>query len=86
MKVLNSPIQLKSKKRNPVKGKKHFLPTVLESLAKKSDCKVDTLLNIVYVLSNYSRSKQNDLGNKSWGKIDFLISKYNYKFLFVKQF
>ncbi len=47
-----------------------------EMLNKKKDCRVDVSSRTIRVASLSSRS--NDLGNKSWGKIDFLVHYKGY--------
>lgn len=67
--------------------KKHTLEEVLKSLKKKRDCKVVDYT--IWVLSNevYNEKKMmdvpnpakvNDLGNGSWGKIDYLRKVHGY--------
>lgn len=49
---------------------------VLKSLSRKKDVMIkDRVITI-----NKSVSKKNDLGNKSYSKIDFLVKQCNYKY------
>lgn len=59
---------------------------VLKALRKKNDCKIDTNLKTIKVLTNDAKSKRNDLGNGSWGKIDFLVKVHKYKQYMVATF
>jgi len=52
--------------------------SVLRSLAKKHDCKVVTNLSEIQILTGNKQPKKNDLGNGSWGKIDYLINFMGY--------
>jgi hypothetical protein len=62
-------------------ARKHSVDEVLEALKKKKDCKVNSQEKIVSVLQNKTRGKVNDLGNKSWGKIDYLTKYCGYTLL-----
>ena len=66
--------------------KQHNLDEVLRSLGKKHDCKVDEKTSAISVLSKDSVLRKNDLGNGSWGKIDYLIHHLGYKLLKVSKF
>ena len=55
-------------------ARKHTVDEVLRALDRKHDCKV--VYNRVYILK--SKESFNDLGNKSWGKIDFLCNHNGY--------
>lgn len=67
---------------------------VLKSLSKKHDVKVippfmmgsKRTNGIVYVLNRYSSKLSNDLGNGSWGKIDYLVNHVGYYLAVVSQF
>jgi len=56
---------------------KHTETKVIKSLSKKHDCSVDPFKRQVIVVSH--PKKKSDLGNKSLGKIDFLVNHCNYK-------
>ena len=56
------------------KESKYTLDEVLASLAKKRDCKIDVNTHRIEVLNSHSERKQNDLGNGSQGKLDFLTN------------
>lgn len=63
---------------------------VLSKLRKKNDCLVrqEGQTKFVLVLNGQGKRQQklNDLGNGSWGKIDFLINHCGYKQRFVEEF
>ena len=69
---------------------KHSEENVLASLRKKNDVRIDPDKKIIFVLnglSNKARFKpQNDVGNKSWGKIDYLQKKKGYVLYRVAEF
>ena len=52
--------------------KNYTIDEVLRALNKKNDCLISETDKIVFILTG--KSKKNDLGNKSWGKIDFLVN------------
>ncbi len=62
--------------------KKHTLESALKSLSKKQDVRINT--NGIFVLKNEKKQKH-DLGNGSWGKIDFL-NKQGLRTIFVNEF
>jgi hypothetical protein len=62
-------------------ARKHSVDEVLEALKKKKDCKIDSQEKIISVLQNKTHGKTNDLGNKSWGKIDYLTKYCGYTLL-----
>lgn len=64
-------------------GKKHNLDEVVRSLANKRDVRVDTKLNVVEILHP---AQYQDLGNGSWGKIDYLVNHCRFTKLFVSEF
>jgi len=70
-------------------ARKHNEDEVLLQLRKKNDVRV-TQDGFVLVLNGKSTKgqfqKQNDLGNRSWGKIDFLVNHRGYKLLFTSEF
>jgi len=70
-------------KKEKLVGKKLTIEDAIRSLSKKNDCRVS--LGGVYILSKNSRDKKDDLGNSSWGKIDFL-RKQGLSTLFVDKF
>jgi len=59
-------------------ARKHNVDEVLKSLKRKHDVQINLGSNVVQVLSGKDprHPKQDDLGNSSWGKIDFLTN-YN---------
>lgn len=52
--------------------KQYQLDEVIRSLSKKHDVNIDTNLNTIEILTG--KDAKHDLGNKSWGKIDFLCN------------
>ena len=69
-------------------ARKHSLDEVLKSLGKKNDCRVDSTKKVVYTLNGKSKKQKclHDLGNKSWGKIDYLVNWCGYTHYFVAEF
>lgn len=67
---------------------KHDEQKVIAQLSKKHDVKIKS--NQILVLNGKSTKgifqPINDLGNKSWGKIDFLVNYCGYVQLFVPEF
>ena len=66
--------------------KNYSVDEVLKQLYRKHDVKIDSNQKIVRVLCNESRTKINDLGNNSWGKINFLVNYCGYYQFFVTEF
>ena len=66
--------------------KKHKLEEVLFRLRRKRDVRVNPGNKTVMVLNNKAKNKENDLGNGSWGKIDFLKNVEKYNVFFVSEF
>lgn len=64
-------------------GRKHNLDEVIRSLSKKRDIQIDTRKKVLEILNP---GKNQDLGNKSWGKIDYLVNYAGYIKLFVSEF
>lgn len=52
------------------KEKKHNIASAIQSLSRKNDCQVGQ--TSIMVLKNSSPLKKHDLGNGSWGRIDYL--------------
>lgn len=69
-------------------ARKHNEDEVLFQLRKKHDVRV-TQNKEVLVLNGKSNKgqfqPQNDLGNGSWGKIDFLVNHCGYRQMFVAE-
>lgn len=63
--------------------------SAIESLSKKNDVQL-SLNKEIHVLNGKSKKKQfkpqYDLGNGSWGKIDFLVNYCGYRQRFVAEF
>ena len=75
-------------------GRKHRLDEVLKELSRKNDVRVSG--TVVMVLSDKivdkesniidNPQKRNDLGNGSWGRIDYLVNHCGYGIVKVAQF
>lgn len=61
---------------------------VLRSLSQKRDVRVDPRKKEVQTLNGRGKQypKTNDLGNKSWGKIDYLVNYQEYRHYSVSEF
>ena len=57
---------------------------VIQSLRKKLDCKLEG--NTILVLSNQAKMKRHDLGNGSWGKINYLEKIHGYTVVITAKF
>lgn len=68
-----------------MKKSKYEVDRVIRSLNKKNDIKIDSRDGIIYILANGSKSKINDLGNGSWGKIDFLVNYHGFFIRYVSE-
>ena len=66
-------------------ARKHKMDEVLRALAKKHDCRI--VGNVIQVLNGKSIEAKyqlsNDLGNGSWGKIDFLVNHCGFRQMYV---
>jgi hypothetical protein len=51
---------------------------VIKSLNLKRDCNVDETTKTIRVVPKNNHNKAHDLGNKSWGKIGFLLHYRGY--------
>ena len=60
------------------KQDKHDEYSVLKSLSKKNDCKIENGSNIIQLLNGFKQPRKLDLGNGSWGKIDYLVNFCGY--------
>ena len=69
-------------------ARKHKMDEVLKALAKKHDCRI--VGNVIQVLNGESLEAKyqlsNDLGNGSWGKIDFLVKHCGFRQMYVVDF
>jgi hypothetical protein len=70
------------------KNKGYNVDEVVSQLYKKHDCKIDSRAKTIQVLNGRSKKQQlkNDLGNGSWGKIDFLINHCGFVKISVAEF
>lgn len=66
--------------------KKYKLEEVLFRLRRKKDIRVNPINKTMMVLNQKAKNKENDLGNGSWGKIDFLKKVEGYKLFLVSEF
>ena len=68
--------------------KQHNLDEVLSSLKKKNDCRI--IEKSIFMLTGTSPKpqfkKQNDLGNGSWGKIDYLTRVHKYRIVYTSEY
>ena len=69
---------------NKKMARKHKVDEVIRSLSKKKDCKIDG--TVIYILNGNITPKQNDLGNGSNGRIDFLVNHQGYTKISVSEF
>lgn len=72
-------------------ARKHYVDEVIRSLSQKRDCKIISNKyggGTIYILNGKSHKypKSNDLGNGSWGKIDFLCNHKGFIFIYVSEF
>ncbi len=71
-----------------VKGRKLDYTSAVKTLKKKRDCLLDEQKRIIYLLSGRDKRnpRKNDLGNKSYGKIDYLCKHQAYSIVEVDDF
>ena len=72
------------------------LEKAVSKLQKKHDCKIDLQKKEILILKNKVADKKNkiifnpfkyfDLGNKSWGTIDYLVKVHMYDIIWVREF
>lgn len=77
-------------------GRKHNVDEVLKDLSRKHDLSINKANNTIFVLSDKIHDKDgviidnplklHDIGNKSWGKIDFLVNYHDYHVVKVAKF
>lgn len=63
---------------------KHSIYSASSTLNRKNDVHVSVEHMQIQLLSDISKNKRHDLGNKSWGKIDFL-RKSKFKVYYVEK-
>lgn len=68
------------------KKKDYTLDEVTKALSRKHDVKIDVNKGIIEILHNGANFKSNDLGNSSWGKIDYLIKHHRFMLIKVEEF
>ena len=59
---------------------------VVRILSRKRDIKLKPMRRHAEILKSDSVLRSHDLGNKSWGKIDFLTSKCKWTVTYVDKF
>ena len=64
--------------------KQHRIDRVLRQLGQKNDCFVDPNTLTIQVL--VGKNQKHDLGNKSWGKIDYLQKVHDFSVIKVDKF
>jgi hypothetical protein len=67
-------------------ARKHTVDEVLKALSQKHDVRVNLYTHEIEVLTGKKVPVQNDLGNKSWGKIDYLCNHCGYILFRVHEF
>jgi hypothetical protein len=68
-------------------ARKHTVDEVIKSLDRKRDVKLHPKDKIVEILDGKKAiSASGDLGNGSWGKIDFLVNHQGWQKVFVTEF
>jgi len=75
-------------------ARKHTVGGVLRALRLKNDVKVNG--SVIMILSDFvyknngqkieNPKKKHDLGNGSWGKIDFLVNHHGYSLYHISDF
>jgi len=68
--------------------KNYKIDEVLRSLSQKHDIKINTDVQVIEVLSGKDPKFQtfHDVGNNSWGKIDFLCNHHRWRQIYVDRF
>ena len=68
--------------------KNYKIDEVLRSLSQKHDIKINTDVQVIEVLSGKDPKFQtfHDVGNNSWGKIDFLVNHCGWSQINVDRF
>ncbi len=61
-----------------VKKKSYDEVSVIRSLSKKASIRINTVQKVIEIAKN-----NNDVGNGSWGKIDYLHKVHGYIYVFV---
>lgn len=68
-----------------MKGRQLSLIKSLRALSNKRDCKINPS-GVIYMLTGAKKPLENDLGNKSWGHIDYLRKVHKFTLSYVDQF
>jgi hypothetical protein len=77
---------MKNPKRVKTVRKEHTVDEVLRSLSRKRDLKINQKTNHIFVLNGEGKHpKSNDIGIRSWGKIDFLVNHCGYTQSFTRE-
>lgn len=61
--------------------KNYSVDEVIKALSRKSDVRVNSTTQEVVVVKSSSKHAKCDLGNGSWGKIDYLVNHCGYRLL-----
>lgn len=73
------------------KDSKYTVDEVINALSKKKDCRVvvikedDILYKAVFIKNEFAKDHENDLGNGSLGKIDFLCTHKGFKRIYTDE-
>ena len=64
---------------------KHDTDSAIRSLSRKRDVRINPSKKIIKILSNDAPRKTNDIGNGSWGRIDYLIHQQGFSLIKVNK-
>ena len=67
-------------------ARKHNVDEVTRSLSRKKDCKVNIAAKTIQILKSTASGHSGDLGNGSWGKVDFLVNYGGFTLNMVSKF
>ena len=68
---------------------KHNVDEVIKALSRKKDLTIKQNIQQIQVLNGEglkAKPKMNDIGHRSWGKIDYLVNYCSYSLVFVPNF
>lgn len=63
---------------------RYYEGTATAGLLEKRDCRIEN--GVIYILTGEVTPRTNDLGNKSWGKIDYLTKYCGYTIVKVHEY
>lgn len=78
--------------KTPYKGRKLTFEDCIYALDKKRDIRIDINEKTIYMLSNKdskgnaNSEKRNDIGNKSLGRLDYLVDRLGFTITYVEKF